>query len=143
MNDLIFSDKSWLLSEEAFSIYSHCMYHATYEDFKAQMDIYLSNPSIKVFVYENRDIKAAMMVLDTSGNTAEIIGIAVSDKFQHRGIGKQLIQNVMESENLESIKAQTDDDSIGFYRKCGFTDERVELKYPDGLAVRYNCVLRK
>ena len=26
MNDLIFSDKSWLLSEEAFSIYSHCMY---------------------------------------------------------------------------------------------------------------------
>ena len=132
MNALIFSDKSWLLSEEAFSIYSQCMYHATYEDFKAQMDIYLSNPSIKVFVYENRDIKAAMMVLDTSGNTAEIIGIAVSDKFQHKGTGKQLIQSVMESENLESIKAQTDDDSIGFYRKCGFVEEKVVITYPDG-----------
>lgn len=143
MSALIYSDKGWLLSEEAFSIYSQCMYHATYEDFKAQMDIYLSNPSVKVFVYEEQDNKAAMMVLDTSGNTAEIIGIAVSAKFQHKGTGKQLIQSVMESENLESIKAQTDDDSIGFYRKCGFTDERVEIEYPDGIAVRYNCVLCK
>ena len=143
MNALIFSEKSWLLSEEAFSIYCQCMYHATYEDFQAQMDIYLSDPSVKVFVCEDRDNKVAMMVLDTSGNTAEIIGIAVSGKFQHKGIGKQLIQSVMESENLDSIKAQTDDDSIGFYRKCGFTDERVEIEYPDGFAVRYNCVLRK
>ena len=143
MNALTFSDKGWLLSEEAFSIYCQCMYHVTYEDYKTQMDLYLSNPSVKVFVYEDRDNKAAVMVLDTSGNTAEIIGIAVSDKFQHKGIGKQLIQSVMESENLESIKAQTDDDSIGFYRKCGFTGERVEIEYPDGLAVRYNCVLRK
>ena len=142
MNALTFSDKGWLLSEEAFSIYCQCMYHVTYEDYKTQMDLYLSNPSVKVFVYEDRDNKAAVMVLDTYGNTAEIIGIAVSDKFQHKGIGKQLIQSVMESENLESIKAQTDDDSIGFYRKCGFTDERVEIEYPDGFAVRYNCVLR-
>ena len=143
MNVLIFSEKGWLLSEEAFSIYCQCMYHVTYKDFKAQMDKFLSNPSVKVFVYEDRDNKAAMMVLDTSGNTAEIIGIAVSGKFQHKGIGKQLIQSVMESENLDSIKAQTDDDSIGFYRKCGFTDERVEIEYSDGLVVRYNCVLCK
>ena len=74
---------------------------------------------------------------------AEIVGIAVSDNARRKGIGKQLIQRVMESENLESIKAQTDDDSIGFYRKCGFSDERIVIEYPDGSAVRYNCVLHK
>ena len=28
----------WLLSEEAFSIYASCMYHPTYEEYKAQME---------------------------------------------------------------------------------------------------------
>ena len=82
-----------------------------------------------------------MMVLKLSEAAAEIVGIAVSDNARRKGIGKQLIQRVMESENLESIKAQTDDDSIGFYRKCGFSDERIVIEYPDGSAVRYNCVL--
>ncbi|WP_365686470.1 GNAT family N-acetyltransferase [Ruminococcus sp.] len=76
-------------------------------------------------------------------DTAEIIGIAVSDNARRKGIGKQLIQCVMKSENLESVKAQTDDDSIGFYRKCGFSDERIVVEYPDGAAFRYNCVLHK
>ena len=72
-----------------------------------------------------------------------IIGIAVSDNARRKGIGTQLIQRVMESEDLKSVKAQTDDDSIGFYRKCGFSDERIVIEYPDGAAVRYNCVLHK
>jgi ribosomal protein S18 acetylase RimI-like enzyme len=68
-----------------------------------------------------------MMVLKRSGADAEIIGIAVSDDTRRKGIGKKLIQNVIESEGTERIKAQTDDDSIGFYRKCGFSEEKREL----------------
>lgn len=83
------------------------------------------------------------MVLKLSEAAAEIIGIAVSDNARRKGIGKQLIQRVMESENLESVNAQTDDDSIGFYRKCGFSEEKTIIGYPDGSAVRYNCVLNK
>ena len=49
----------------------------------------------------------------------------------------------MDSEDLESLKAQTDDDSIGFYRKCGFTEEKTVVEYSDGSAVRYDCVLFK
>ena len=84
-----------------------------------------------------------MMVLKLSEAAAEIIGIAVSDNARRKGIGKQLIQRVMESENLESVNAQTDGDSIGFYRKCGFSEEKNIIGYPDGSAVRYNCVLNK
>jgi hypothetical protein len=49
----------------------------------------------------------------------------------------------MESEDLKRIEAQTDDDSVGFYRKCGFDEERIVVDYPDGSAVRYNCVLNR
>ena len=142
MRVLLCEDADWLLSEEAFSIYASCMDHPTYDEYKTQMEDYLLDSSVKVFVSENRGRKTGMMVLKLSEAAAEIIGIAVSDNARRKGIGKQLIQRVMESENLESIKAQTDDDSIGFYRKCGFSDERIVIQYPDGSAVRYNCFLR-
>ena len=143
MKVLLCEDADWLLSEEAFSIYASCMYHPTYDEYKTQMEDYLLDSSVKVFVSENRGRKTGMMVLNLSEADAEIIGIAVSANACRKGIGKQMIQRVMESENLESVKAQTDDDSIGFYRKCGFSEERIVIEYPDGSAVRYNCVLYK
>ena len=141
MKVLLCEDADWLLSEEAFSIYASCMYHPTYDEYKTQMEDYLLDSSVKVFVSENRGRKTGMMVLKLSEAAAEIIGIAVSDNARRKGIGKQLIQRVMESEDLKSVKAQTDDDSIGFYRKCGFSDERIVIEYSDGSVVRYNCVL--
>ena len=136
-------DADWLLSEEAFSIYASCMYHPTYDDYRAEMECTLADPSMKVFVCEDRGRKAGMMVLKRSEAAAEIIGIAVSDDARRKGIGKELIRRVMESEGLERVIARTDDDSIGFYRKCGFSEERIVTEYPDGQAVRYNCILKK
>ena len=144
MKVLLCEDADWLMSEEAFSIYASCMYHPTYEDYKAQMEDYLLDSSVKVFVCENRGKRKGMMVLKSSGVAAEIIGIAVSDNARHKGIGKELmIQSVIKSEEIERIKAQTDDGSIGFYRKCGFSEEKTVVEYSDGSAVRYNCVLYK
>ena len=143
MKVMLCEDADWLLSEEAFSIYASCIYNPTYRDYTAQMEDYMHDTSTKVFVNENRGRKTGTMVLRLSEDAAEIIGIAVSENARRKGIGKQLIQSVMKSENLESIKAQTDDDSIGFYRKCGFSEERIVIEYPDGSAVRYNCVLHK
>ena len=37
MRVLLCEDADWLMSEEAFSIYASCMYHPTYEDYKAQI----------------------------------------------------------------------------------------------------------
>ena len=136
-------DTDWLLSEEAFSIYAPCMYHPTCEDYQAQMEGYLRDPSVKVFVCEDRDRKTGMMVLKRSELAAEILGIAVSERLRRRGIGRQLIQSAMASEGIESIKAQTDDDSIAFYRKCGFSEKRSIIDYPDGTAIRYNCILNR
>ena len=143
MKVLLCEDTDWLLSEEAFLIYAPCMFHPTYEEYKTKMEDCLTDSSVKVFVIEYQGKKTGLMVLKISEDAAEIIGIAVSDNARRKGIGTQLIQRVMESEGLKSVKAQTDDDSIGFYRKCGFSDERIVIEYPDGAAVRYNCVLHK
>ena len=143
MKVMLCENADWLLSKEAFSIYASCMYHPTYKDYKGQMDDLLCDPSTKVFVYEDQGRKTGMIILKFSDAAAEIIGIAVSVDARRKGIGKQLIRRVMELDDLECVKAQTDDDSIGFYRKCGFSEEKIVIEYPDGPAVRYNCVLHK
>ena len=143
MKIVLFSDRDWLLSEEAYMLYAPCMYQPAYYDFKIQMQELLNDQSVRIYVCENRGKKTGMMVLKFSDSGAEIIGIAVPEKFRRRGIGRHLIQFAMESEDVKWIEAQTDDDSVGFYRKCGFTEERIVVDYPDGSVVRYNCVLCK
>ena len=143
MNVISCVDEDWLLSEEAFLLYASCMYQPRYENFKKQMEGLISDPSVRVYVCESQGRKTGMMVLRISDSAAEIIGIAVSEKERRQGTGRYLVQYVMKSEGLERIHAQTDDDSIGFYRKCGFTEERIVVDYPDGSVVRYNCILNK
>lgn len=142
-------DKSWLTSEEAFSIYAPCMYQPTYEDYKALMEKYLSDPSVKIFVCDMDGEKAGILVLkeieaaegSETGVEAEILGIVVRKDLRGKGIGKEMVCQVMETEHLKRITAQTDDDAIGFYRKSGFEAERVVIEYPNGSVVRYNCSL--
>ena len=105
MKKMLCEDTDWLLSEEAFSIYASCMYHPTYNDYVGLMEDYLSDTSKKVFVYEDRGKKTGLMVLKISEDAAEIIGIAVSDNARRKGIGTQLIQRVMESEDLKSVNS--------------------------------------
>ena len=143
MEVLICSDKNWLFSDEAFSIYSACMYQPTYEEYREKVERFISDSSVKIFVSETRGKRVGIFVLEQSAAVPEIIAIAVSNKRRRRGIGRRMIFQVMESERLDRITAQTDADAIGFYRKCGFTEERVIKKYPDGISVRYRCELRQ
>lgn len=137
------SDRDCLLSQEAYMLYAPCMYHPAYDDFRKQMEGFLNDPSVRIFVCENQGEKAGMMVLKYTNAGAEIIGIAVPEKLRCRGIGRYIIQFVLQSESLERLEAQTDDDSVGFYRKCGFALEKIIVDYPDGSVARYNCVLCK
>ena len=141
MFTVLCSDRDWLTSKEAFSIYAPCMYQPTFEDFVVQMEEYISDSSVKIFVCENEGEKAGILVLKEDGSEAEILGIAVRIDQRKKGLGRDMVYQVMEAEHLKRITAQTDDDAIGFYRNSGFEAERVVIEYSDGTAVRYNCVL--
>lgn len=133
----------WLLSQEAFSIYAPCMYQSSFTDYISRMKNYISDPCIMIFICEENGKAAGILVLRRDGEESEIAGIAVSEGLRNGGIGRNMINQVMKQEKLSCIRAQTDDDSIGFYRKCGFSEERVCVEYPDGSRVRYNCSLNR
>jgi len=70
---------------------------------------------------------------------ASMIGIrsiAVDPSLRHRSLGPTLLVALAERLGAERLVAETDDDAVGFYRRCGFTVEDAPPKF--GRA-RYWC----
>lgn len=143
MRVALYKNAEWLCSQEAFIIYSSCMYKPTYGEYRKIMEQFISEPNIMIFVCEVNDREEGILVLDKRTSDSEIIGIAVSENCRHNGIGRYMIQEVMDLMQLTVLSAQTDDDAVGFYRRCGFTVETEVKEYPDGVVNRYNCKLKR
>jgi len=66
----------------------------------------------------------------------EILHIATCESARGRGIGRLIIAELQERYSM-NIEAETDDDAVDFYRKCGF--EATEIRKYD--VRRWACVL--
>ena len=76
-----------------------------------------------------------MIGLEIGGAAGVIKHIAVLPEHRLQGVGKALIKNAMDQFDLQTIHAETDDDSVEFYRKYGFTCQPFEGHY----GKRYKC----
>ena len=65
----------------------------------------------------------------------EILNIAVKNDVRQRGVGKAMIDTL--KMYGKTIEAETDDDAVDFYRKCGFETTPIQ-KYN---VRRWVCVL--
>ena len=101
MKVVLYKNKEWLFSQEAFFIYSSCMYQPTYGEYRKIMERLVSEPYIKIYVCEVNNKEEGILVLDKRTSDSEIIGIAVSGNCRHNGIGRYMIQQVMDLEQLE------------------------------------------
>ena len=132
----------FLLTTEAFEIYSQCMYKPTIEEYRKEIKALASNAENRIFFSTYQQEYAGIIVLKVlSDNSAEIIGIAVKDKLKRRGIGKFMINSAVAALGLKSITAETDEDAVNFYQSAGFTTKKFTRHFPDGDAVRYKCTL--
>ncbi len=69
----------------------------------------------------------------------EIIGIAVKPEYRRIGAGSLLIEKSAKMMNIRKFTAQTDDDTVMFYRALGFDCGAESVRFPDGIRTRYNC----
>lgn len=70
----------------------------------------------------------------------EILNIAVAPNARRRGIGKTMI-TALQQKHRTAITAETDNDAVGFYRKCGFEIQGFTRRYDTAEYQRYSCVL--
>jgi len=69
-----------------------------------------------------------------------IRSIAVEPNARTCGVGRKMITAIQEIYKT-TIKAETDDDAVGFYQKCGFETKGFIKTYSNGKCQRYECVL--
>lgn len=109
------------------------MYKPTYSKYIARIDDFLSDPEARCFgTFDEGSLIGILIV-----RSGEILGVAVRKDMQRRGIGCSLINHA--AQYFSTLSAETDDDSVDFYRACGFECTRFERSFPDGISIRYKC----
>lgn len=93
-------------------------------------------PTRKYFVAinEKQEVIAYVGVIDTQTDY-NIMGIAVQEEYQNKGIGTQLInylKNFGKEKNVQTISLEVDEKNlvaINFYKKMGFVVTNIRKKY--------------
>lgn len=67
-----------------------------------------------------RDQLIAAYTLERDGMANQIAVIAVAPAFRKQGFGRMMLHDALRRSGRRPLTAETDDDSIGFYKACGF-----------------------
>ena len=126
-------------SDAAYAIYRACMYQPTPEKYAALLDTLA--PENAYACLEDGALAGLVFVVPNGEGGVEVLGIAVAEALRGRGIGRYMVRRLLEAVPCSTLTAETDDDAVDFYRRCGFAVTRFVRAYPDGEAVRYRCVL--
>ena len=132
-----------LSSPRAYEIYRRCMYLPTPEKYARLTRGFLAGPSVRTCGCLEDGTLVGVLVLSLKGNgCGEILGIAVEEIMSQRGIGSFMVREVIRCYGLNSLRAETDGDAVGFYQKIGFAVTPFVRKYGLDEVQRYACELR-
>ena len=132
--------KNKLHDERILAVISLSQYMPTEEKLNRLADKYESDPDIFAYAYEDNGLVEGTIILKRlSSEEFEILGIATDPAHRNQGIASELISFFAASHKCSVIRAETDDDAVGFYRKYGFHIDSLGEKYPG--TVRYLCTL--
>ena len=112
--------KESLFDPEVLALLAPSIYNPTPERLKNRAEKYSADKNTFVYACKIDGVYAGIVVLGTENYTAEILDIAVKPEYRKHGIGKSLIDFIFTQFPVDTITAETDNDAVGFYKKCGF-----------------------
>lgn len=113
--------KATLFDPEVLTLLKPSVYNPTPERLKRRAEKYTADKKINVYACKTGGAYAGIVVFKTENIAAEILDIAVKPEYQKHGIGRKLIEFIFNQFPVNTITAETDDDAVGLYQKCGFT----------------------
>ena len=131
-----------LMTADAYTIYSQCMFQAEFEKYCSKIVELSARQEIYIFAaFHNGQIAGIITLEKTSVEAAEIIGIAVKKEFQRCGIGRAMVRFAVQELDVKYLAAETDEEAVGFYNRSSFSVTPFIRRFTDGEITRYNCVL--
>lgn len=121
-NSLIsFADvKASLFNPEVLTLLKPSVFNPTPERLKDRAEKYSADKRTNVYACKTGGIYVGIVVFKTENGTAEILDIAVKPEYRKHGIGKSLVDFIFTQFPIDNITAETDDEAVEFYKRCGF-----------------------
>ena len=127
-----------ILNDEVLKILNYSHYNPTKEKLLNLIKKYCEEESIYPFAcFFEDEISGVIVVKKLQDRIYEIIDIAVKPKYRKRGIASRLINYIIKNFDIKILYAETDDETVEFYRKYGFKIEIIKNKD----YMRYKCKL--
>lgn len=112
--------KANLFDPEVLTLLKPSVYDPTPERLKSRAEKYSADKNIFVYACKKDGIYVGIVVFGTGNGTAEILDIAVKPEYRKHGIGRKLIDFIFTQFPIDNITAETDDEAVEFYKRCGF-----------------------
>ncbi|QYR19324.1 GNAT family N-acetyltransferase [Paenibacillus sp. sptzw28] len=128
-----FKDRS-----EVKRLIAQCMWPDD-ERIEKELNKYMESDSRELLGYiNNNELVGLIGVVYESIEKVELKHIAVKAGYRGNGIGSYMLNEFIQTRKTVRIKAETDKDAVGFYRKFGFAIMSLGEKYPG--VERFECV---
>ena len=127
-----------LFDPEVLALLKPSVYKPTPKRLKDRAEKYTEDKNVFAYACKSSEKYIGIVVFRAENNTAEILDIAVKPEYRKHGIGRKLIDFILNQFPVDIIIAETDNDAVGFYKKCGFTVAPAE-SIDD--TERYSCKL--
>ena len=112
--------KASLFDPEVLTLLAPSVYNPTPERLKHRAEEYAADSNVKAYACKNSEKYIGIIVFVTENGITEILDIAVKPEYRKHGIGRKLIDFIFTQFPIDNITAETDDEAVGFYKKCGF-----------------------
>ncbi|TVX95325.1 GNAT family N-acetyltransferase [Cohnella terricola] len=130
--------KERLDDAEVKEVLEYCVYPDP-EKLEAAIEAYKADPGLELYGHEEEGelIGVAGFRMDSEGQL-NIEHIAVAPNHRGLGYGRGLILETIEIKSPAIIVAETDEESVNFYRSIGFEIESLGEIYPG--VERFKCI---
>ena len=129
----------YMIREEAVRLLS---FAASAERAADEYNQYIASETMQLYGFaDGGEVVGCIGVALIQPEELEIRHIAVLPSARGKGYGKEMIEAVQEKLDPDAIVAETDLETVGFYRSTGFSVTSLGEKYPG--VERFRCRLEK
>ena len=120
-------------------IFAACVFDSSPEGVDKKIAEYNQNDNRQLYGWVEDEKILGVCGFEKHPDSVKILHIAVCASARMRGIGHSMITALQQLYDTATIEAETDDDAVEFYKKCGF-EVTAFCKYD---VRRWQCVLVK
>jgi ribosomal protein S18 acetylase RimI-like enzyme len=141
MKKLVLVDLVPRFDDEVRGLLSFSLFGPTEVEMCRVVEEYRSDPRLSLFGVERAGVLVALIGLELGACHEGIVRhLAVLPTDRRAGLGRAMIAAVRDRFGSEVLRAETDDDAVGFYQRCGFKVRSLGERYP-GMG-RFVCEMR-